>query len=116
MADTDIHTALAGAKARLGAFAKAAPGVMRGFAEISRTAMAQGHFSPAQKELMAVALAVGKGCDDCILYHVDAARRHGADEPALIEALAVAVEMGGGPAVMYAARALEVYRALDRAA
>lgn len=106
----DPKLALAAAKTRLGSFAKASPGVMKGFAEVSRAATAPGQFSAAQKELMAVAISVAKGCEDCILYHVDAARRHGADEAALVEALEVAVEMGGGPAVMYAGKALEAFR------
>jgi AhpD family alkylhydroperoxidase len=108
----DPKQAFAAAKTRLGLFAKASPGVMKGFAEVSRTATTPGQFSAAQKELMAVAISVSKGCEDCILYHVEAARRHGADEAALIEALEVAVEMGGGPAVMYAGKALEVFRGL----
>lgn len=108
----DPKPALAAARTRLGLFAKASPGVMKGFAEVSRTATAPGQFSAAQKELMAVAISVVKGCEDCILYHADAARRHGADEVALVEALGVAVEMGGGPAVMYAGKALEAFRGL----
>ena len=106
----DPKQALAAAKTRLVSFAKASPGVMKGFAEVSRAATVPGQFSAAQKELMAVAISVAKGCEDCILYHVDAARRHGADEAALVEALEVAVEMGGGPAVMYAGKALEAFR------
>lgn len=109
MADSTAN--LAAAKARLNAFAKAAPALMQGFAAISREATRAGSFSAAQKELMAVAIAVAKGCEDCILYHLDAARRHGADEAALIEALEVAVEMGGGPAIMYGAKALDAFRA-----
>ncbi|WP_328593052.1 carboxymuconolactone decarboxylase family protein [Brucella tritici] len=62
--------------------------------------------------MIAVSIAVAKGCEDCILYHVDAAIRHGATEPELVEVLEVAVEMGGGPAVMYAGKALEVFRGL----
>ena len=38
--------------------------------------------------------------------------RLGADEMALVEALEVAVEMGGGPAVMYASKALDAFRAI----
>ena len=103
---------LAAAKARLGAFAKAAPALMQGFGALSRQATQAGHFSAAQKELIAISIAVAKGCDDCILYHVDAALKHGADEASLIEALEVAVEMGGGPAIMYAGKALEAFRGL----
>jgi AhpD family alkylhydroperoxidase len=108
----DAKAQLAAAKSRLGGFAKATPAVMQGFGAISRQATAAGGFSSAQKELMAVAIAVAKGCEDCILYHLDAARKHGADEATLIEALEVAVEMGGGPAIMYAGKALESFRAL----
>lgn len=108
----DVKTDLARARGRLGALAKASPALMKGFAELSRVATTAGSFSAAHKELLAVALAVAKGCDDCILYHADAARRHGATEAALVEALEVAVEMGGGPAVMYAAKALEAFRSL----
>lgn len=100
------------AKQRLAAFSRAAPAAMQGFAALSRAASTAGRFDPGQRELIALAIAVAKGCDDCILYHADGARRHGADETALIEALEVAVEMGGGPAVMYASKALEVWRAL----
>lgn len=103
---------LMAAKARIGAFAKASPELFQGLAKVSKTASAAGSFSPAQKEVMAIAIAVATGCEDCILYHVDAARRHGADLPSLIEALEVAAEMGGGPAVMYAGKALEAFEAL----
>ncbi len=103
---------LTAAKARMGAFAKTSPDLFDGFAKVSKVASRAGSFSIAQKELIATAIAVTKGCEDCILYHVDAARRHGADEAALVEALEVAVEMGGGPAVMYAGKALEAFRAL----
>ena len=108
----DTSEKLKTAKGRIGALAKAAPGLMEGFAKVSRTASAAGRFSAAQKELIATAIAVAQGCDDCILYHVDGARRHGAEEADLIEALEVAVEMGGGPAVMYAGKALETFRTL----
>ncbi len=100
------------AKARIAAFSNATPELFSGFAKISRVASTQKKITSANKELMATAIAVVKGCDDCILYHVDGAKRHGADEGALIEALEVAVEMGGGPAIMYASKALQVFRDL----
>lgn len=109
---TETKEKLNAAKARIGAFAKSSPGLMEGFAKISKTATTPGQFSAAQKELMATAIAVVQGCEDCILYHVDGARRHGAVEADLVEALEVAIEMGGGPALMYAGKALEVFRGL----
>lgn len=109
---TDTAEKLKAAKGRMGAFAKAAPGLMEGFVKVSKSATATGRFTSAQKELIATAIAVAKGCEDCIHYHVDGARRNGAEEADLIEALEVAVEMGGGPALMYAGKALEAFRGL----
>lgn len=103
---------LTAAKGRIGAVAKAAPGMMQGFAKISAAATADGAFSAAHKELIATAIAVTQGCEDCILYHVDGAKRHGATESELVEALTVAVEMGGGPSLMYAGKALDAFREL----
>jgi len=100
------------AKGRIGQVANAAPGLMEGFVKVSKAATAPGAFSPAEKELVATAIAVATGCEDCILYHVDGAKRHGASEEALVEALTVAVEMGGGPALMYAGKALAAFREL----
>ena len=107
---TDNAEKLKAAKGRMGAFAMVAPSLMDGFAKVSKQATGAGRFSSAQKELIATAIAVAKGCEDCILYHVDGARRHGAEEADLIEALEVAIEMGGGPALMYAGKALEAFR------
>lgn len=101
------------AQRRIGTFARTSPELFGGFARISKVATTAGAFSSAQRELIAVAIAVSKGCEDCIVYHVDAAMKHGATEAELVEALEVAVEMGGGPAVMYGAKALEILRALQ---
>ncbi|MGV0817856.1 carboxymuconolactone decarboxylase family protein [Martelella sp. AMO21009] len=112
MSETGFSDKLKTAKSRMGAFAKSAPELMRGFAAVSGAATKAGHFSAADRELFAVSIAVATLCEDCILYHVEAAKRHGAEEAALVEALEVAVEMGGGPAVMYAGKALEAFRVI----
>ena len=64
------------------------------------------------KKMVAPPLAVAKGCDDCIFYHIDAARSLRADETALIEVLEVTIETGGGHALADPGRALEDFRAL----
>ncbi|MER8829531.1 carboxymuconolactone decarboxylase family protein [Mesorhizobium sp. M0938] len=110
---TDAREQLKDAQRGLAAFAKASPDLFGGFARVSKAATAAGAFSAAQKELIAVAIAVSKGCEDCIVYHVDAAIRHGATEAEMIEALEVAVEMGGGPAIMYGAKALAAFKSLQ---
>jgi alkylhydroperoxidase/carboxymuconolactone decarboxylase family protein YurZ len=55
---SDAKVGLAAAKARLGGLAKAVPSLMQSFAAISKVATTPGQFSAAQKELVAVAIAV----------------------------------------------------------
>lgn len=98
----DVH-------ARLGALAKAMPEVAAGFRQLTKAATGGTRFTPAQKELFAAAFGNARGCEDCIVYHVDAAKKHGADRGEFLELIAVAVEMGGGPAMVYGAKALAAF-------
>jgi AhpD family alkylhydroperoxidase len=61
------------------------------------------------KELVAVAIAVDQGCEECIVFHLANARRDGASRQELVEVLGVAVEMRGGPGSVYAAKALAAF-------
>ena len=85
---------------------------MKAMTELTRATGTAGTFTPAQKELVAGSMAVTQGCEDCILFHVDLARRHGATKADLAQALSVAIETGGGPAAMYAGKALAAWRGL----
>ncbi len=61
------------------------------------------------KELIALAIGVSTRCDGCIAYHARTSVRAGATRQEVAEALAVAVQMGGGPAMVHAADALRAY-------
>ena len=98
--------------ARLVGLFKAERHTMTAFKGLSDAATRDGALSPQIKELAAMAIAVARGCDDCIVYHTAAARKHGASREAFCEMLAVAVEMAGGPGAVYAAKALEAYDGL----
>jgi AhpD family alkylhydroperoxidase len=58
------------------------------------------------KELMALAISIVQRCDGCISFHVQAAVEAGATRQELAETLGVAIMMGGDPATVYAAQAL----------
>ena len=58
---------------------------------------------------MALAIAVAINCEGCITYHARAAAKKQATRDEAAEAIAVAVEMGGGPAAVYGAQALEAF-------
>ena len=100
---------LDGVNARLMGLFKADSKSMMGFKSLADAAMRPGKISPAVKEMAAVAIAVAKGCDDCIVYHVAAAKKHGASREELVEMLAVSVELAGGPGAVYAGKALEKF-------
>jgi len=74
--------------------------------------MTGGALDDKTKELIAVAISVSVRCEDCILYHTRSAIKLGASEAEYVESLGVAIELGGGPSVVYSAKALEAYKSL----
>lgn len=87
------------------------PDTMAGFGSLHRAAMAEGALPSAVKELMAMAIGISTRCDGCIALHLHDALRAGATREQVVEAIGVAVLMGGGPASVYATDAL---RALEQ--
>jgi len=100
---------LEGINARLMGLFKAEKQTMMAFNGLTVAASRAGKISPALKELTAVAIAVTKGCEDCIVYHLAAAKKHGASREELAEMLAVSVEMAGGTGAVYAAKAIAYF-------
>ena len=86
-----------------------APETMQGFSAMSRGALKDGALSKLQKELIALAIGVATRCDACIGFHVKELIRLGVTREQFVETLAVAVYMGGGPNLMYAAEAIRAY-------
>jgi len=85
------------------------PDVFKAFGEISRATQRPGALDRKTKELIALAIAVGGRCDACIAYHARGAGKAGASRQEIAEALAVAIQMGGGPAVNSATDALRAF-------
>jgi AhpD family alkylhydroperoxidase len=85
----------------------ASPEVMKAFGEMSKAAHAGPALDHATQELIALAIGVATRCEPCIAYHADGALKAGATREQIAETLAMAVYMGAGPSVMYAAKALE---------
>ena len=85
------------------------PDAMTGFGALSKGALKPGALSAVQKELIALAIGVAGHCDGCIGFHAKTLVHLGAKREEVMEALAVAVYMGGGPSLMYAADAVLAY-------
>ena len=86
---------------------KEIPGTMAGFGELHKQSMTEGALSGKTKELIALAIAITVRCDGCIAYHVHDALLAGATRPEIVEAIGVAILMGGGPSTIYGSQALE---------
>jgi AhpD family alkylhydroperoxidase len=88
---------------------KGVPAVGKAFGELATAATAAGALDTKTKELVAVAISVAARCDGCIAFHVRAAVRQGATREELLETVGMAIYMGGGPAMVYGAQAMEAF-------
>ena len=85
------------------------PDTMQGFSALAKAATRDGALDRKTKELIALAIGVAAHCDGCIGFHAEALVRLGASRQEVEEALGMAVYMGGGPSLMYAADAISAY-------
>lgn len=81
---------------------------MAGFDKLHREAVGGGVLPKKVKELIALAVAICVHCDGCITCHVRDVLSSGASQEEIVEAIGVAILMGGAPAVVYGAQALRV--------
>lgn len=86
------------------------PEVMQGFSALSQAATAPRALDRKTKELIALGIAVATRCEGCIGFHTETLVRLGASKEEFEEILGMAVYMGGGPALMYAAEALGAFQ------
>ena len=80
------------------------PDTLRGFSALAKGATQDGALDKKTKELIAIALSVAGRCDPCIGFHVQTYVQLGGTRAELADALGMAVYMGGGPSLMYAAK------------
>jgi AhpD family alkylhydroperoxidase len=93
----------------LSQFRKEVSEPMARFDAMAKSAMAEGVLSALNKELIATAIAVSARCEGCVGYHVRGLVKLGATREQVNEMLAVAVYMGGGPSLMFAAEVLHAF-------
>ena len=89
------------------------PDIMKGFSALAQAATRDGALDQKTKELIALALGVAAHCDACIGFHVEALVKLGVTRGEFEEALGMAVYMGGGPSLMYAADALGAFEEMS---
>ena len=93
------------------ALRQAHPELMAAFAGLGKAAYADGALDHKTKELIALAISVTVRCDGCVAAHGRSVQQLGASRQEVVEAIGVAVHMGGGPSMVYGAEALRAYDA-----
>jgi AhpD family alkylhydroperoxidase len=103
-------------RTELRALYKAIPQPMAGFNDLSKAAKDTGPLSVKEKEYVALGIAISQRCEPCINFHVEALMKAGGTREELGDVLAMSIQMGGGPAVMYAGHALAAWDELAQTA
>lgn len=88
---------------------QAIPDTMSAFGALGKASYGDGALSKKYKELIALAIAVAGRCEGCIAYHAKGAFSAGASREEVAEMLGIAVQMGGGPSMIYSTKALQAY-------
>lgn len=87
--------------------------VVKGFGGLHQATLKAGALTVAEKELIALGIALAVRCENCIYAHVRAAKIAGATREQILEAAGVAVMMQGGPTYTYLPRLTEALAALE---
>lgn len=85
------------------------PETMQAFTALATAATKDGALDKKTKEFIALAIGVSTRCDGCIGFHAKALAGLGATKAEVEEVLGMAVYMGGGPSLMYAADAIAAF-------
>ena len=80
---------------------------------MAKAATRDGALDKKTKELIALAIGIATRCDGCIGFHMEALVRLGATRAEIEEGLGMAIYMGGGPSLMYAADAIAAYKRFE---
>jgi AhpD family alkylhydroperoxidase len=109
MSQKDYKQITADVSATLARLRADIPETTRGFSAMAQGATRDGALDKKTKELIAMALSVAARCDPCMGFHAQALTKLGCTRAEFEEMLGMCVYMGGGPALMYAAHALDAY-------
>ncbi len=88
---------------------RAIPETAKGFGALSKGVKEAGVLDYKVKEFIALGIAISQRCESCIGLHVEALLKAGATREEVGDVLAMSVQMGGGPALMYAAKAMTAW-------
>lgn len=105
----DTKSEMAEMREQLRALNRALPEATKGFATMQKAIKEGGVLGVKEKEFVALGIAIATRCMPCIQFHTGALMRAGATREEMSDVCAMAINMGGGPGLMYAGKALAVW-------
>jgi AhpD family alkylhydroperoxidase len=100
---------LSDTRQQLRALNRAIPDTAQAFGALGKSVKDGGALEFKVKEFVALGIAVATKCETCIALHVETLVKCGATREEVADTLGMTVQMGGGPSMMYAAKALACY-------
>ena len=97
--------------AGVGGLAKLTPDTVKGYGAMGLAGQKTGHLDAKIRELISVAVSITLRCDGCITVHTENARKLGATQEEIAEALGVAFSVNAGAAIVYSTRVMDAYAA-----
>ena len=90
-------------------FNNSSPETFEGFSKMGKPVKRNGELTEKTKEFIALGIAISTRCESCIGLHMEHLIRLGATRKEIVEVLSVCSYMGGGPSIMFSAKALEAF-------
>ena len=91
-----------------------APDTAKAFGSLLTAATATKAIDTTPKKLMTLVIGIAVHCEGCVACLTCLAHQHGAAREEVLETVALAVYMGGGPATVYGGDALRAYDQFSR--
>ena len=85
--------------------------ILKGYRGLSEAGNSTNLLGAKVRELIALAVAVTRQCDGCIVVHTDAAVKEGATREEIVEALGVAIAVNAGAALIFSTRVMDAFNA-----
>lgn len=99
-------------KGKIAKIGKLNPDVVKGYATLANAKPANPKLDAKTRELISLAVAITARCDGCIVVHTEAAKKHGATQEEIMEALGIAISVNAGAALVYSARTMDAFETL----
>lgn len=104
---------LSGTRNQLRNLNKAMPETAQAFGALGKSVKEGGTLDFKTKEFVALGIAIATKCEACIALHIEALVKTGATRDEIADILKMTIQMGGGPSMMYAAKALACFDELS---